>query len=81
MGMYNNVTGIDLNCECGQPLTGWQTKDGNNLCGMDVHYSQISNTYAICRNCGNWHEYSRRLNPLPESFTALFEESLNANTL
>ena len=58
MGMFNYV---DFECECpqcGDTITGFQTKDGN-LVMKTVHPNSVGSFYSSCDNCGRWVDFVR----------------------
>jgi len=57
MGMFDYVE-YEANCECcGEPLSGFQSKDGD--CVLDtIQPSQVDNFYCQCNNCKTWHDFN-----------------------
>lgn len=45
-----------LKCQCGNMLSGWQSKSGPCR-NTRVHFTRVSNFYTSCHICGKWHEY------------------------
>lgn len=64
MGMFDE---IEFSCDCptcGDKVSDFQSKDGP--CELlKLKPLQVSNFYAICRNCKTWIEY-RRLASMPD---------------
>lgn len=59
MGMFDWVVGVpEMKCECGETLSGWQTKDAD--CQLEkIHFTWIANFYTNCKKCNLWYEFSR----------------------
>lgn len=59
MGMYDTVR-FAIPCpECGEPVSGFQSKDGPcELLELQPH--DVSNFYAPCRSCETWIEFTRQ---------------------
>ena len=56
MGMFDYVE-YDYNCkECGEPLSDFQSKDGDCELGT-VQPSDVSEFYTSCDKCGSWHDF------------------------
>jgi len=65
MGMFDYVNAPEIRCpECGEPVTGWQSKDGP--CELlTLEYYEVSEFYADCKHCGVWVRVERRVPPPP----------------
>ena len=56
MGMFDWVEYSAPCRNCGEPITGWQSKDGP--CSLDtLSTDDVSNFYAMCPQCEEWNEY------------------------
>lgn len=59
MGLFDWVVGVpEMNCDCGERLVGWQTKDAN--CHLiKIHFTWVHNFYTSCVKCKKWWEFYR----------------------
>lgn len=56
MGMYDNVN-YECRCpNCGETVTGFQSKDGPCELGM-IEVSEAHNFYTDCHHCDEWIEF------------------------
>lgn len=60
MGLFNYVNHRMPCPTCGQMLTDFQTKDGDDLYMHTVEPFTVSNFYALCHQCRTWVEYNRK---------------------
>ncbi|EDY82979.1 hypothetical protein VDG1235_2602 [Verrucomicrobiia bacterium DG1235] len=80
MGMYDEISvPPETKCvKCGEPITGFQSKDGP--CELKVlDYSEVDNFYTDCEACGHWNEYVRK-RPKPKVPFEDFEIRPNTRT-
>jgi hypothetical protein len=56
--MFDYIKTPELLCECGEKLTGFQSKDGE--CSLlELDYWQVDNFYTSCNSCNKRVTYSR----------------------
>lgn len=61
MGMFDYIVDVpEVECpDCGEPVTGWQSKD--DICDLQkIPYWQVDNFYTFCDNCKCWIEFNRK---------------------
>lgn len=61
MGIFNWVeVPFEIKCECGEPLTDWQSKSGRYGNGMyKVGMGDVNEMHAWCGHCKTMTEYCR----------------------
>jgi hypothetical protein len=66
MGMFDYITGVpEVKCrKCGEPVTHWQSKDGECHL-MKLAFWEVQNFYSACSKCKTWHEFRCKTPPLP----------------
>ena len=60
MGMFDWITHVpETDCpNCGEPLSGWQSKDGK--CQLkSIPYWHVDVFYTSCDNCNEWVEFQK----------------------
>lgn len=59
MGLFDwvEIPGEIMCSECGAPLSGFQTKDGDPYC-EHVDFRSVDRFYVSCKSCGAWHEWN-----------------------
>lgn len=57
MGLYNMVNFSTKCPKCGEPITDFQTKDGDLNC-RTVDFFEVDNFYSSCDKCGTILEYT-----------------------
>jgi len=59
MGMFNWVN-LKIKCpNCGEVVSGFQTKDGELSC-TTVEYERVNDFYSDCEKCGCWIQFTRK---------------------
>lgn len=66
MGMFDHVRHEEPCPTCGEPLTGWQSKDGDCLL-EEVEPLDCVEFYTICWKCDLFVERSQKRSPLPRA--------------
>jgi hypothetical protein len=55
MGMFDWIE-YKHDCECGEPLEGFQSKDGDCVLAT-LQPSDVEGFYTACDDCGKWHDF------------------------
>jgi len=61
MGLFDNVKFSTTCPNCGEEVSGFQSKSGECL-GRTLEFWQVTNFYATCTICRTWIEYNLKDN-------------------